>query len=204
MHIEALTIVFTVTPRLDVRGTEKRVVGNTGQRAMPPPVFHQALAKDVLADPLNHKAFSLCRLRQVFRAVKKLLKWRIGKACGKLINSWHHAIKHSQRGKPKTRESGSSGIGRFNPDLCNDPGVIQGEEPRTGSVPSEPDRSLRGRRTVPLPAIDFAMGASEAVLVRDLLAFLASNEGLGYLDHGRVCFLPVTLSSQLIKPLKKS
>lgn len=183
MDIQTLGVVFTVAPWLDVRGTEKRLVDNPGQRASPPPVFDQTLTKDVLADTLDHKAFRLRRFRQVLCTVKKLLKWCVGKACGKLVNPWHHAIKLCQRGKAEPCEAGSCGIGRLNPDLCNDPGVIQGEELRTGSVPSEPDRPLRGRRTVPLPAIEFAMGAPEAILVGDLVAFLAAHEGLGAFKH---------------------
>jgi hypothetical protein len=127
MHIQTLYVAFTVPPWLDVRCTWKGLVHNPSQRASPPPVFDRTLKKDVLVDALDHQALRLRRLRQGLCAVKKLLKWCVGEACGKLVNSWHQAIKLWQRGKPEPCESWSCGNGPLNPDLCDDPGVIQGE-----------------------------------------------------------------------------
>jgi len=63
MHVESFGIALAICPRDDVRGAEQHRVGDSGEGIAPLPIIHQAVAKNVLPDPLQHESFSLCRAR---------------------------------------------------------------------------------------------------------------------------------------------
>lgn len=81
MEVEALAVAIAGGPRLDVAGAQEFRLA--GAEAAAVPTFHQALAKDLLADALNDEALSFGRVRQVARFRLKCLRALIAEEAGR-------------------------------------------------------------------------------------------------------------------------
>lgn len=77
MHVEPFGVALALAPRNDVRGAQKGRVADPRQGATPLPVIHQAVAKNVLPDPLYDEPFGLRRPGQIRDAPLELPQRRI-------------------------------------------------------------------------------------------------------------------------------
>ena len=87
VHVKPFGIAVTFAPGYDVRSAQQGRVGNAGQRATPLPVIHQAVAKDVLPDPLHDQPFGLRRARQICSAPLELPQRRIGQTDAQFVDA---------------------------------------------------------------------------------------------------------------------
>ena len=87
MYVEPFGVDSAFTPRDDMRGPQESLIRDPCKRAMPLQVVHQAVAKDVLPDPLHNQPFGLRRARQICGAPLELAQWRIGQADAQLVNA---------------------------------------------------------------------------------------------------------------------
>ena len=65
VDVQPLCIGFAFGPWLDVTGTQKAWLGETGNGAAAAPVDHQSIAKHILPNPLDNQSLGLGRARQV-------------------------------------------------------------------------------------------------------------------------------------------
>lgn len=87
MNVETFGVGFASLPRDDMRGAQEGGVCDTGQGAAGLPVFHEACAKNVLADALDMEAFGFGFLRQLLGLRLKFHQRRVGQAGGQAVDA---------------------------------------------------------------------------------------------------------------------
>ena len=178
------------------------------KRAAALPIVHQAIPKDVLADPLDDQAFGLGRLGQVRGLRFEFLQRRVGQADAQRIDAAERRVEIAEAVESVSGEGRTGHVGLGQAQFRHDAGVIQREKPRAllaggGEVDFAPRRGRREGR----PAGLFAESAAEAVLPGGLLAFLPDDEGLRRFDHpntrlssnGKLSSRSSTLDTRMIR-----
>ena len=156
MHVQALRIGVAARPRLDVGGTQQCGLGDAGERAAIPPIRHQPVAEDVLADALHYHALGFRGSRQIPNLVLEGLKRAIRQACCQRIDARQCRIQIPKPYEDKARPTRTRHLGGRQTKFRNNPWVVEREKPRPlRSLCREQDIALRSRRAVASPAALF-------------------------------------------------
>lgn len=130
IYVEPLGIAFAICPRDNVGCTQERRIGDPRQRATPLPVVHQAIAKDVLSDPLHNQTLDLGGPRQVSHAPFEFSQRRVRKAYRQSIDAIQRRIEFAQRIEGVASRAGARYGGGWQIQFRDDAGMVGCEKPR--------------------------------------------------------------------------
>ncbi len=179
MNVETLSVVVEFAPGDDVRRAEESWIGDAGERASALPVVHEAVAEDVLADPLDDETFGFGGFGKLGGLLVKDLQRRVRETVGELVEARQDGVEFGEGGKRVAVKPRTGDDDGWQGQFRRYARMVEGEEPRTLSgFSGQPDGALRSRGTKGGPAVRFTKHPAEAVLPRGFVAFLADDEWL--------------------------